>query len=205
MATKRGERLQVMLTLAEVEAVEEWRFAHRMPTRSAAVRALMNLGLKASASATGDRPLLDRTVASGAVGVVPSEEGADRAFAPARGPQVLVVARDFLLGQGYAAVLAQSGYHALGPATDSEEALILARQNPAKVAVIDLQDAAGDALTLANKLAHYGLAAVLCGRADGIDLAEAAGAAPGRRLISRDRLAQELPQALAALTEPQGA
>jgi len=41
----RGERLQVMLSPDELAAVDDFRFKHRMPTRAAAVRELLKLGL----------------------------------------------------------------------------------------------------------------------------------------------------------------
>ena len=41
----RGERLQVMLSPEELAALDDFRFKHRMPTRAAAVRELLKLGL----------------------------------------------------------------------------------------------------------------------------------------------------------------
>ena len=43
----RGERLQIMLTREEVEALDSWRFARRMPSRAAAIRELLKRGLSA--------------------------------------------------------------------------------------------------------------------------------------------------------------
>lgn len=43
----RGERLQIMLTPKELEALDTWRFARRMPSRAAAVRELLKRGLAA--------------------------------------------------------------------------------------------------------------------------------------------------------------
>ena len=43
----RGERLQIMLTGKELEAVDTWRFKARMPSRAAAVRELLKRGLAA--------------------------------------------------------------------------------------------------------------------------------------------------------------
>jgi hypothetical protein len=43
----RGERLQIMLTKEEVEALDNWRFQKRMPSRAAAVRELLKRGLAA--------------------------------------------------------------------------------------------------------------------------------------------------------------
>ncbi|WGR98910.1 MULTISPECIES: hypothetical protein [unclassified Bradyrhizobium] len=45
----RAERLQVMLSPEELTAVDDFRFRHRMPTRAAAVRELLRLGLASSA------------------------------------------------------------------------------------------------------------------------------------------------------------
>ena len=43
----RGERLQVMLSPEELALVDDFRFKRRMPTRAAAVRELLKLGLGA--------------------------------------------------------------------------------------------------------------------------------------------------------------
>jgi hypothetical protein len=45
MSDIRGERLQVMLSPEELTAIDDFRFKHRMPTRAAAVRELLKLGL----------------------------------------------------------------------------------------------------------------------------------------------------------------
>ncbi|WP_065752446.1 hypothetical protein [Bradyrhizobium paxllaeri] len=45
MADLRGERLQVMLSPEELTVIDDFRFKHRMPTRAAAVRELLKLGL----------------------------------------------------------------------------------------------------------------------------------------------------------------
>jgi hypothetical protein len=42
---ERDERLQIMLTDEELRAVDDWRFAMRMPSRAAAIRELLRLGL----------------------------------------------------------------------------------------------------------------------------------------------------------------
>jgi hypothetical protein len=43
----RPERLQIMLTQEELAALDDWRFARRMPSRAAAVRELLKRGLDA--------------------------------------------------------------------------------------------------------------------------------------------------------------
>jgi hypothetical protein len=41
----RGERLQIMLAGDELEALDNWRFEKRMPSRASAVRELLRRGL----------------------------------------------------------------------------------------------------------------------------------------------------------------
>jgi hypothetical protein len=43
----RPERLQVMISADELQALDDWRFRRRMPSRAAAIRELLRLGLKA--------------------------------------------------------------------------------------------------------------------------------------------------------------
>ena len=43
----RAERLQIMLTEEELDALDDWRFQKRMPSRAAAVRELLKRGLEA--------------------------------------------------------------------------------------------------------------------------------------------------------------
>jgi hypothetical protein len=43
----RGERLQVMLTMGELSALDNWRFKAHMPSRAAAIRELLRRGLTA--------------------------------------------------------------------------------------------------------------------------------------------------------------
>ncbi|HEV2562026.1 MAG TPA: hypothetical protein VGT78_07775 [Rhizomicrobium sp.] len=47
MDLTRGERLQIMLTEQELAALDNWRFARRMPSRAAAIRELLKRGLAA--------------------------------------------------------------------------------------------------------------------------------------------------------------
>jgi hypothetical protein len=53
MSEMRGERLQVMLSPEELTAIDDFRFKHRMPTRAAAVRELLKLGLTVVAADGG--------------------------------------------------------------------------------------------------------------------------------------------------------
>lgn len=50
----RGERLQIMLTAQELDALDTWRFKSRMPSRAAAVRELLKRGLAAEGFGVAD-------------------------------------------------------------------------------------------------------------------------------------------------------
>ena len=43
--SKRTEKLQIMLSDEELQAIDDWRFEHRLPTRAAAIRELLKRGL----------------------------------------------------------------------------------------------------------------------------------------------------------------
>jgi hypothetical protein len=44
-AQKRSERIQLMLDVDELEAIDAWRFENRLPSRAAALRELIRRGL----------------------------------------------------------------------------------------------------------------------------------------------------------------
>ena len=46
-AKKRVEKTQLMLNDDELAAIDNWRFEHRLPSRAAAMRALIRRGLEA--------------------------------------------------------------------------------------------------------------------------------------------------------------
>jgi len=47
MSETREVRLQIMLVPDELQAIDDWRFAKRMPSRASAVRELLRRGLAA--------------------------------------------------------------------------------------------------------------------------------------------------------------
>lgn len=65
---ERGERLQIMLTLEELDALDNWRFAHRMPSRAASVRELLKRGLSGEGFIRAEQGK-----ASGAFGMLEAE------------------------------------------------------------------------------------------------------------------------------------
>jgi hypothetical protein len=56
-------RVQFSLTLAELALIDNWRFEHREPSRVAAIRRLLRLGLQSKAKGNVDRPKRPRTSA----------------------------------------------------------------------------------------------------------------------------------------------
>ena len=56
----RPERLQIMLTQEELAALDDWRFARRMPSRAAAVRELLKRGLEAEGIELADGKMRSR-------------------------------------------------------------------------------------------------------------------------------------------------
>jgi hypothetical protein len=73
-ALARGERLQIMLDGDELTAIDDFRFAQRMPSRAAAVRELMRRGLSAEGYQIGRGGTNSRSF-----GVIESSVGAPRA------------------------------------------------------------------------------------------------------------------------------
>lgn len=53
-ANVREERLQIMLSPEELSAIDNFRYERRMPSRAAAVRELLQLGLAAHSKVDGD-------------------------------------------------------------------------------------------------------------------------------------------------------
>jgi hypothetical protein len=56
----REERLQIMLSPEELKAVDTFRFAHRMPSRAAAVRELLRHGIAASGAVVDNAGVMSR-------------------------------------------------------------------------------------------------------------------------------------------------
>lgn len=57
----RETRIQIMLDDAELSAIDDWRFKQRMPSRAAAIRQLLQVGLEEARGlpATAGRPSRD--------------------------------------------------------------------------------------------------------------------------------------------------
>ncbi|MER8503222.1 hypothetical protein NKH80_26420 [Mesorhizobium sp. M0904] len=73
---ERPERLQIMLTVDELAALENWRFEKHMPSRSAAVRELLRRGLTADGFLTAAHGTKSRDF-----GILPHSADGDRSTA----------------------------------------------------------------------------------------------------------------------------
>ena len=76
MQDLRAERLQIMLSPEELELVDNFRFEHRMPTRAAAVRELLKMGLAAKGTTADGRKSSDYGVFRRGTDGHQSEDGA---------------------------------------------------------------------------------------------------------------------------------
>lgn len=194
MSAKRAERLQVMLTIDEVRRVEQWRFDNRMPSRSAAVRALMNLGLRAHA-AVDESALLEGAVASRDVGVVEAAPVADAA-GRADGLAVLVLEGEPLAGEGIRRVLEQAGFRVLGPVAEAREAAALAAGEAPRAAVLDAAAGPERLAAVADRLAERRVPFLVLADGAGPGLPERHGAAP---VVAREEARQALGRAVSGL------
>lgn len=53
----RETRLQIMLSDEELAAIDDWRFQQRMPSRAAAIRQLLNVGLRVKQEEGAIKPM----------------------------------------------------------------------------------------------------------------------------------------------------
>ena len=58
--TGRETRLQIMLTERELEVLDDWRFAQRMPSRASAIRELLRRGLAGEGFEVPDKSTLSK-------------------------------------------------------------------------------------------------------------------------------------------------
>lgn len=89
---KRADRLQLMLTHEEIDLVDDWRFRHRMPSRSAAVRALLRLAFETDQSGRADDAM--HGVSSGEIGILSTNRVVDRTLGLAGKRRPLLILGD---------------------------------------------------------------------------------------------------------------
>jgi len=70
----RPERLQLMLSAEELQALDDWRFRQRMPSRAAAIRELLRLGLRSEGISLAEAG--SRSQDFGVLNKSPAQDGA---------------------------------------------------------------------------------------------------------------------------------
>ncbi|WP_308910369.1 hypothetical protein [Pseudokordiimonas caeni] len=155
-----------MLTQEEVHAVDEWRFENRMPSRSAAARALMNLGLSVQRSEDAKEALLYRPISSGEIGIVDNAPTVEAAIKPDCRPVILLADDDFLTGRGIGSMLEDMGYKVIGPVTTTDEAIIQCREANPIAAVLETTIGQERTDKLADELARRHIPYLFCTTSD---------------------------------------
>ncbi|MGF1624282.1 MAG: response regulator [Alphaproteobacteria bacterium] len=194
MATKRTEKLQILLDDAELEAIDEWRFEHYMPSRSAAVRALLHVALQAR----GPKSKRPATVAnSREVGVVDSSPEMRAALGTGARKKVLLVEDEYLIAAGLESIVDGLGYQVLGPVSETGQALDMLEQVTPDAVVLDIDLGTETSLGLAEIIMQREIPIVFC---TGVALAmpEALKSVP---LVSKPHVREEIARVLGILTQ----
>jgi CheY-like chemotaxis protein len=159
LPAKRTEKLQIMLDDAELEAIDAWRFKNHMPSRAAAVRALLHLALKGR-GAKEFRPAV--VLSSRDVGVVESSPELQTALGTGARKKILLVEDEFLIAAGLELILEELGYEVLGPVSGSDEASSLLEKEQPDAAVLDFALGNRTSLDLAAVLMQRNIPIMFC-------------------------------------------
>ncbi|MDT8856814.1 hypothetical protein RNZ50_17615 [Paracoccaceae bacterium Fryx2] len=159
---KRAERLQLMLTLAEIEKVDTWRFERHMPSRSAAVRALMKLGFGADTSEQSAPVGTVIGVNSRDVGVIVTDARVDEVLEGRRcGRKIIIASVDPILGHALKSLVRDAGFEPGGPFADAEK-LRAALNHAEAAAVVFHVDPADPGSVALCRAVPGGFVTVLC-------------------------------------------
>jgi CheY-like chemotaxis protein len=159
MAAKRNERIQILLNDEELEAVDEWRFDNRMPSRSAAVRALMHLALKGR----GKKAVKPQgAISSRDVGIIDSSPVLTAALGTGDRKKVLLVEDEFLVALGLESMIEELGFDILGPVSTTDEAMDLIGATRPDAAILDIDLGRETSFELAEHLRKKRVPLVFC-------------------------------------------
>ena len=148
-----------MLDDAELEAIDDWRFKNYMPSRAAAVRALMHVALKSRGIAEF-RPV--GALASRDVGVVKSSPELQTALGTGARKKILLVEDEYLIAAGLELILDELGYEVLGPVSGCEEAKAILEKEQPHAAVLDFALGNRTSLDLAEILMQQNIPIMFC-------------------------------------------
>lgn len=159
MPNKRTDKIQILVDDEELEAIDEWRFEHHMPSRSAAVRALLHVALK-SRGAKSVRPNV--VVTSRDVGVVESSPALQAALGTGARKKILLVEDEYLIAAGLGSIVEDLGYDVVGPVSETRTALELIDRSAPDAAVLDIDLGKETSLGLAEILMHRRIPLLFC-------------------------------------------
>jgi len=159
----RGERLQLMLTAEEIEAVDTWRFDHRMPSRSAAVRALIKLGFEAGPAPDEAPPAANvERVPSSAVGILDTDRRVDAALTGDDDISVIVAGTDLMMAHATRSILDCAGRATPEPALTADDFRAIVRKARPRALVVVVHGPAVDRKALVDAVAEAALPTVIC-------------------------------------------
>ena len=159
MPNKRTDKIQILVDDEELEAIDEWRFEHHMPSRSAAVRALLHVALK-SRGTKSVRPSV--VVTSRDVGVVESSPALQAALGTGARKKILLVEDEYLIAAGLGSIVEELGYDVVGPVSETQQALELMERTTPDAAVLDIDLGKETSLGLAEILMKRRIPLVFC-------------------------------------------
>ncbi len=185
MPNKRTDKIQILVDDEELEAIDEWRFEHHMPSRSAAVRALLHVALK-SRGPKSVRPSVVLT--SRDVGVVESSPELQAALGTGARKKILLVEDEYLIAAGLGSIVEELGYDVVGPVSETRQALELIDRSTPDAAVLDIDLGKETSLGLAEILMRRRIPLVFCTGVN-VDLPESLRSVP---VVTKPHVREEI-------------
>jgi len=136
MPGKRVERLQIMLNEEELAAIDEWRFRHRMPSRSAAVRAMLNVALKTEPARASEGNNHGEVAPSEEVGQLEDTLAPGNKVSSRTRRRILVVEQERVAAAGITTLLEAAGHEVVAVVPGPKEWLECAAADRVECAVI---------------------------------------------------------------------
>jgi CheY-like chemotaxis protein len=185
LPNKRTDKIQILVDDEELEAIDEWRFEHHMPSRSAAVRALLHVALK-SRGPKSVRPSVVLT--SRDVGVVESSPELQAALGTGARKKILLVEDEYLIAAGLGSIVEELGYDVVGPVSETRQALELIDRSTPDAAVLDIDLGKETSLGLAEILMRRRIPLVFCTGVN-VDLPESLRSVP---VVTKPHVREEI-------------
>lgn len=157
MPDKRTEMIQVLLNEEELRAIDAWRFDNRMPSRSASIRALLHVGLKARS-----KTRIDGNFNAREVGVIEAPASLQAALGTGERKKVLIVEDEYLIAAGLESIVEGLGYEVVGPAGSTKEAKAILKDTRPAAAILDVDLGKETSFAIAAQLKELAVPIVFC-------------------------------------------